>query len=103
MHIAQPSAQPPHLDFLDDAARETRDDAVDPNRVCRREATWWRGESVSSEQHAASRKALQMTRVKHDVREMGKRRWWPARAQLQLVEVDQCSDKLFGERKMVQK
>ena len=103
MHIAQPNAQPPHLNFLDDAARETHDDAVDPIRVRHLEAAWWCGKSASGEQHAASRKALQMTRVKHDVREMGKRRWWPARAQLQLVEVDQCSDKLFGERKMVQK
>jgi hypothetical protein len=100
MHIAKPAVQPPHLKFIDNASRVTRDDEVDPIRVRHRRAAWWRGECASCEQHAASQKALQLTRVNHCVREMRKRRWWPAQAQLD--EVDQSAGKLFGEKKKVQ-
>ena len=40
MHIAQPAVQPPHLNFLENAARVARDDAVDPTGVGQRKAAF---------------------------------------------------------------
>ncbi len=96
MHMSHPAAKLPHLNFLDEAAHDAHEDTVDPigeDGLPHGKVAWWGagGKSSSCEQPTASRKAQQLTRLKHHASEMrkrGKRVKRPAPALLQPVEVD---------------